>query len=173
MHRNDVLVVKIGDRLGFRLKTPHQIGVPGGIQHLNSDYAANGPIQRAVDLPAAAASDVARDLIPSDPFNRGWRGWGSALDDRDTVSGFASQRILRQRRFHFLEQLLIAAALPLDKSIPFLGTQSSGSLADIGDALAPLGWCHCAWWISHPDSFSPRAELTLWLAPGIAVTTLL
>src|ERR1035441_501109 len=103
MHRNDVLMVEIGHRLGFSAKAPYHVGLAGSIQKLDRDYPAHGRIESAVDLSEPAATDSSLNLIlPDALLNRRRRKL-----DLDVL-------VLGQAQLHIPEHTGIAMALALD-----------------------------------------------------------
>src|ERR1039458_9969477 len=139
MHRNDVLMLQIGRRLGFDAKAPHHVGLTGSVQKLDRDYPAHGRIESAVDLSEAAATDSSLNLILSDALlSRGWRQL-----DLDVL-------VLGQARLHIPEHTGIAMALALDKSIPIFRAHLYREFENVRDALAALSRHHCT--LSIPDS---------------------
>src|ERR1039458_3311514 len=144
MHRNDVLMLQIGRRLGFDAKAPHHVGLTGSVQYLDRDYAAHGRIESAVDLSEAAATDSSLNLIlPDVLLSKGWRVLG--LDGP----------ILGQARLHIPEYTAIAMALAFDKGVPIFRAHSYREFENVRDALAALSRHRCT--LSIPDSnrFSP------------------
>src|ERR1017187_5728203 len=145
MHRNDVLMVKIGHRSGFGAKAPHHVGLAGSVQKLDRDYPAHGRIESAVDLSEAAATDSSLNLIlPDALLSRGWRQL-----DLDVLT-------LGQAQLHISDHTGIAMALALDKSIPVFRAHLYREFENVRDALAALSRHPCT--LSIPDSI--RFSLT-------------